>query len=83
MKKYPKNKQTTQQQPKIKPPNCPSCKQKNRLEFDKGYYCQNCENNINNQKHQIDKKKFTDKNTIFLPDCQTLIKNKRNLDDYG
>ena len=35
--------------------NCPSCKQNNWLEFDKGYYCQNCEYIINNQKHQIDK----------------------------
>ena len=37
-------------------PNCPSCKQKNWLEFDKGYYCRNCEYIINKQKHQIDKK---------------------------
>ena len=26
------------------------------LEFDKGYYCRNCDNVINKQKHQIDKK---------------------------
>ena len=26
------------------------------LDFDKGYYCRNCENIINKQKHQIDKK---------------------------
>ena len=25
------------------------------MEFDKGYYCQKCEHNINKQKHQIDK----------------------------
>ena len=37
-------------------PNCPSCKQNNWLEFDKGYYCENCEYIINKQKHQIDKK---------------------------
>ena len=53
---YPKNKQPIIQQQKIKPPNCPSCKRNNWLEFDKGYYCQNCEYIINKQKHQIDKK---------------------------
>ena len=37
-------------------PNCPSCKQNKWLEFDKGYYCKNCENIVNKQKHQIDKK---------------------------
>ena len=36
-------------------PNCPSCKQNTWLEFDKGYYCTNCEYKINKQKHQIDK----------------------------
>ena len=51
-----KNKQPIQQQKKYKPPNFPSCKRNNWLEFDKGYYCQNCENNINKQKDQIDKK---------------------------
>ena len=56
--KHPKNKQTiTQnQQQKFKLPHCPSCKQNIWLEFDKGYYCKNCEFNINKQKHQIDKK---------------------------
>ena len=55
VKNYPKNKQPiTQQQPKL--PNCPSCKRNNWLEFDKGYYCKNCEYIINKQKHQIDKK---------------------------
>ena len=51
-----KNKQPNSQQPKFKPPNCSNCKQNNWLEFDKGYYCENCENIINKQKHQIDKK---------------------------
>ena len=37
-------------------PNCPSCKRNNWLEFDKGYYCKNCEFIINKLKHQIDKK---------------------------
>ena len=51
---YPKNKQPIQQQQKL--PNCPSCKQNTWLEFDKGYYCTNCEYIINKQKHEIDKK---------------------------
>ena len=55
VKSYPKKKQTNQQQPKFKPPNCPSCKPNNWLDFDKGYYCKNCEYIINKQKHQIDK----------------------------
>ena len=52
VKNYPKNKQPTIQQL----PNCSSCKQNKWLEFDKGYYCTNCEYIINKQKHQIDKK---------------------------
>ena len=55
VKNYPKNKQPIIQQQKFKPPNCPSCKQNNWFEFDKGYYCLNCEYIINKQKHQIDK----------------------------
>ena len=53
VKNYPKNKQPIIQQHL---PNCPRCKRSNWLEFDKGYYCQNCEYIINKQKHQIDKK---------------------------
>ena len=56
VKNYPKNKQPIIQQRKFKPPNCPSCKQKTWIEFDKGYYCTNCEYIINKQKHEIDKK---------------------------
>ena len=56
VKTYPKNKQPINQQQKFTPPNCPSCKHNNWLEFDKGYYCRNCEYIINKQKHQIDKK---------------------------
>ena len=58
VKNYPKNKnkQPIIQQQKFKLPNCPSCKRNNWLEFDKGYYCTNCEYIINKQKHQIDKK---------------------------
>ena len=49
VKNYPKNKQPIIQQPKYKPPICPSCKQINWLEFDKCYYCKNCEYKINKQ----------------------------------
>ena len=56
VKNYPKKKQPIIQKPKFQPPNCPTCKQNNWLEFDKGYYCQNCEFIINKPKHQIDKK---------------------------
>ena len=57
VKNYPKNKQQPIiQQQNFKPPNCPSCKRNNWLELDKGYYCQNCENIINKQRHQIYKK---------------------------
>ena len=44
VKNYPKNKNKQpiiQQQSKL--PNCPICKRNNWLEFDKGYYCTNCE----------------------------------------
>ena len=51
-----KTKQPKIQQPKFKPPNCPNCKRYKWLEFDKGYYCKNCEYIINKHKHQIDKK---------------------------
>ena len=56
VRSYPKHKQPIIHQQKFKPPNCPSCKENNWLEFDKGYYCRNCEYIINKQKHQIDKK---------------------------
>ena len=55
VKKYPKSKQTISQQPKFKPPKCLSCTRNTWLQFDKGYYCTNCEYIINKQKHQIDK----------------------------
>ena len=55
VKNHPRNRN---KQPIIEKqlPNCPSCKRNNWLEFDKGYYCQNCEYIINKQKHEIDKK---------------------------
>ena len=56
VKNYPRNNQRIVPQQKNKPPNCPSCKQNTWLEFDKSYYCSNCEYIINKQKHQIDKK---------------------------
>ena len=52
VKNYPKNKHPIIQK---QLPNCPNCKKNNWLEFDKGYYCQNCEYIINKQKHQINK----------------------------
>ena len=66
VKTHPKNKgPIIQQQPNFKPPNCPSCKRKNWLEIDKGYYCQNYQNNLYKQKHQIDKKSSKAK-SLFL-----------------
>ena len=53
---YPKNKQPIFQQPKIKPLKCPICRQNIWLEFDKRWYCRNCEYIINKQKHQMVKK---------------------------
>ena len=53
MNSYPKNEQPIIQQ---QLPNCPPCTRNIWLEFDKGYYCKNCEYIINKQKHQIDKK---------------------------
>ena len=74
VKNYPKKKQSIQQQqPKFNLPNCPSCKQKSWLEFNKGFYYQNCEYIIDKQKHQIDKK-FLDKIDIFQQDYLMLIK---------
>ena len=52
VKNYPKNKHPIVQK---QLPNCPSCKQNTWLEFDRGYYCTNCEYIINKQKHQINK----------------------------
>ena len=65
VKNYPRNKK----QPIIQQqtPNCPSCKRNKWLEFDKGYYCKNCEYIINKQKHQIEKM-FLEKVEIFLLD---------------
>ena len=56
VKKYPINKQPIIQKQKIKQSKYLTCEQNNWLEFDKGYYCRNCEYAINKQKHQIDKK---------------------------
>ena len=56
VKNYPNKKTNKQTIFQKHLPNCPSCKRINWLEFDKGYYCKNCEYIINKQKHQIDKK---------------------------
>ena len=53
---YPKNKQSNFQQPKFKPPNYPSCKRNNWLEFDKGYFCRNCEIISTNKNNKLIKK---------------------------
>ena len=82
VKNYPKNKHSIQQQPKFTPPNCPSCKGNNWLEFDKGYYCKNCEYIINKKNIKLIRK-FLDKIIIFLLVYIKLIKSKRNLDEYG
>ena len=56
VKNYPRSKkQPSIQRPIFQTPNCPSCKRNKWLEFDKGYYCKNCEYIINKQKHQIKK----------------------------
>ena len=52
VKNDPKKKQPIIQQHS----NCPNCKRNNWLEFDKVYYCQNCEHTIHKQKHRIGKK---------------------------
>ena len=56
VKNYPKNKHPINQQRENELPDCPSCNRNKWLEFYKGYYCRNCEYNINKQKHQIDKR---------------------------
>ena len=68
VKNYLRNKQPIIQQTKFKSQNCPNCKRINWLEFDKSYYCRNCEFISNKQKHQIDKKKFLDKIENFQLD---------------
>ena len=65
VKNYPKNKRPFIQKHKFKPPSCPTGQQNNWLEFDKGYYCRNCEYIINKQQHEIGKKKSSDKKEIF------------------
>ena len=75
VKNYPKINQPIIQK---QLPNCPSCKRNIWLEFEKGYYCRNCEYIINKQKHQIDKKILRQEK-----DFSTRVKEKRNLDEYG
>ena len=73
VKNYPKNKQPHIQQRKSNLPSCPSCKRNNWLDFDKGYYCKNCDYIINKQKHQIDKMSLN-KIMIFLQEKIMLLK---------
>ena len=58
VKPHPKAKRKTFEKPKIDV-ECPSCKQRKWIEFDKRYSFSNCEYNINTQKHQIDKEVWT------------------------
>ena len=76
VKNYPKNKQPNIQQPKFKPPICPSCKQNFWLEFDKGDSCQNCEYIIKRQKHQVDEKVLRQDRdfSIRLPDANIKLR---------
>ena len=85
VKNYPKNKQPIiqNQQQKFKLPNCPSCKQNNRLDFNKEYYCRNCENINNKQRHQIDKKVLRQGRDFSTILKYANKKNKRDLDEYG
>ena len=57
VKNCPKNKQPVilHQQQKFKPTDCSNCKRNIWLEFDKGYFCRNCEFITTKQKHQTDK----------------------------
>ena len=55
VKNHPKEQPNIQQR-KSNLPSCPSCTRNNWLEFDKGYYCENCDNIIIKQKYQVDKK---------------------------
>ena len=73
IKNNPQNKQPIFQQRKINLPSCPTCKQKNWLDFDKSYYCKNYEKIVNNQKHQIDKKVLRQVRD-FLLGCHMLKK---------
>ena len=66
VKNYPKNKQPIIQHQKINIPNCPTCKQNSSLEFDKSYHCKICENIINKQKHQIDRKVLIQDHTFSI-----------------
>ena len=79
---YLKIKQLIIQQQNFKPPNCPTCKQNNWLEFDKGYYCKYCEYVINKQKHQIDENVLRQDHhfSTRLPYANKMI---RDLDEYG
>ena len=79
VKNYPIKKQPSIQQATFKPPICPSCKRNKWLEFDKGEYCQKCENFINKHKHQVDKKVLRQDGLIStrLPKV-----NKRSRENY-
>ena len=53
------------------------------LEFHKGYYCKNCEDAINKQKHQIDKNIFLRQERGFTTRLTYANKSMRTLVEYG
>ena len=56
VKPYPKTKKRKiNEKPKVDI-ECPSCKQRSWIEFDKSYFCQNSEFIVNKQKHKRDEK---------------------------
>ena len=71
-------KQPILQRQKLKPSNCPTCKRNQWLEFEKGYYCQNCEYKINKQNIRL-MKKFVDETINFQLDCHMRIKGLEKL----
>ena len=82
VKNYPIHEQPIIQQQKFKPPDCPNCKQNDWLEFDIGCYCKNCEDIINKQKNQMNKKVLRqDKDSSTR--LNYAKKGKRNSDEYG
>ena len=69
-------KQPNIQQPNFEASDCPECKLVHWTEFFHGYICRTpySEFFIIKQKHQIEKKTFVGKITIFLLVCHMLVK---------
>ena len=79
VKPYPKTKKKIKQEvekPKLGAEYL-SCKRRSRIDFNKTYYCKNCQYIIIKQKHQIDKKKVLRQDKNFssrLPYANTKIR---------